>query len=341
MILNTYAVLLAFVGVLRLLLGVLVIGLGARAWYGSGRAIAPEGRDALEDRGHLVLMLALLLLVLNLVSWPLLYLLLESYVTEWPGVMCVYGVTQVGEGSMGPSRHLPLLLRGLQLSKPALVFLGGAWFVLHALNRRTPGAALLPRLFLLLVPLGLLAAADATAELAYLGIPKKEEFPTSGCCTAEEDTRFLPDGGGQLPAPWLFAAFYGVNLALVVVLSLSTWRPGRPPGSLGLGLLVLGGVAGLAVSGRFLVEIAAPALLGLPYHRCAYDLIPRVPEAVIAVTMYVGGCFFLGWAGVARWLGHGPQTEAMLPKVVWVLLRLSLSAYLASLVMLSLELVLA
>jgi hypothetical protein len=342
-ILNSHAVLLAFVGLLRLLLGLLVVGLAVLAWRGGARTATPEGRDALEDRSYLVFLLALLLVGLNLASWPLLYLLLQSYVPEWPGVMCIYGVTKVGEGSLGASRHLPDLLRLLQLTKPALVFAGGAWFVVYLLNRRTRSAPLLPRLFLLLLPLGFLAVADAAAELAYVAIPKKEEFPSGGCCTAlEEDTRYLPQGlTGEAARPWLFAGFYGVNLALALALAAATRRAGSPPGPLGLALLGLGGLAALAVSGLFLVEVAAPTLLGLPIHRCPYDLIPQVPEAIVAVTLYLGGCFFLGWAGLAHWLGRSLETRGFLPGVVWGLLKLSLAAYLASLVMLSLELALA
>src|SRR5438105_2755311 len=220
MILNSHAVLLAFVGLLRLLLGLLVLGLGMSAWR--AQPPSPEGRDVLEDRGYLVFLAALVLVGLNLASWPLLYLLLQSYVPEWPGVMCIYGVTQIGAGSLGPARYLPGLLRFLQLAKPALVFAGGAWFVLYLLNRRTATGPLLGRLFLVLLPLGALAVADAAAELAYVGIPKKEEFASSGCCTVSEGEgaeRFLPpvlvsDAG----RPWLYAAYYGTNLGLALAL---------------------------------------------------------------------------------------------------------------------------
>ena len=55
---------------------------------------------------------------LGLASWPLLYLLLQSYVPEWPDVMCIYGVTRVGAGSVGASRFLPGLVTALQVLKP-------------------------------------------------------------------------------------------------------------------------------------------------------------------------------------------------------------------------------
>src|SRR5256885_11838408 len=142
MILNAYAILNVFLALVRLLSGLRVIGLVIRAWLMGRKPLAPESRKELEDRGSLLFLMAFLLLGLDLVSWPLLYLLLQSYVTEWPGVMCIYGVTQIGTGSTGVSRFLPGLLKFLQLTKPALVFCSGAWFTLYLINRRTQTAPL-------------------------------------------------------------------------------------------------------------------------------------------------------------------------------------------------------
>ncbi len=341
MILNSYAILAAFVAVLRLLLGLGVLALAAGAWRHFSR-----DRDRLEDRSYLVFLLTLTLLVLNLASWPLLYLLLQSYVPHWAGVMCIYGVTRVGEGSLGPARFLPTLLTLLQLSKPALVFAGGAWFVLYLLNRRTTNAALLGRLFIVLLPLGLLAAADAAMELAYVGIPKKEEFPEAGCCTAldEPADRLSPRGLLGEEGDWqkrLYLAYYGSNVALIVALVLGARRLGGRLSGAGLMGLLLLGTAALAVSGVFLVEVAAPTILNLPHHHCAYDLIPDRPEALVAVVLYIGGAFLLGWGAVAWWLGRAAETEPFLGGAVRRLLRLSLCGYLMSLAMMSLELALA
>jgi hypothetical protein len=259
--------------------------------------------------------------------------------------MCIYGVTQVGKDSLGPSRFLPTLLRLLQLTKPALVFASGAWFVLYLLNRRTRTTPLLNRLFVVLLPLGALAAAEAATELAYVAIPKKEVFPSGGCCLVDlevDSARFVPPILlGEAGRPWLSAAYYGGNLGLILALFASTRRPDSSPGSLRLALFLLGDVVVLATSGLFLVEVAAPVLLHLPYHHCAYDLIPQVPEALVAVTLFLAGCFFLGWACVARWFGRCRETEPFLAKMVRGLLRLSLGGYLMSLTMLSLELALA
>src|SRR5438552_1358970 len=123
MILNAYAVLDAFVGLLRLGLAMLVVTLALAAWrtwrHSAG---VPEERKKLEDRGYLLFLVGGLLLGLNVLAWPIFYLLLQSYVPYWPGVMCIYGVTQIGAGSLGPARFLPPLVTALQVTKPALVF---------------------------------------------------------------------------------------------------------------------------------------------------------------------------------------------------------------------------
>jgi hypothetical protein len=344
MILNSHAVLLAFVGLLRLTLGLLVLVLGVAAWRAARRPTTPDDRDFLAGRFYLLFLMALLLLGLNLVSWPLLYLLLQSYVPEFPGVMCIYGVTRIGEGSTGPARHLPDLLRLLQATKPALVFVGGGWFVLYLLNRRCTTAPLLPRLLVALLPLGALAVADAAAELAYVAIPKAEEVPTGGCCTGggPDDERFVPKAWADPSLrPWLYAAFYGGTGVLVLALFAVTRHPGGVSGPTGLTLLFLGAVVVSAVGSVFLVDVAAPAILRLPYHHCPYDLVPRAPDAIAAVTLFVAGGFFLGWAWIARFLGQGAETAELIPGLVTGLLRLGLWSYLAAMVMVSLELVLA
>src|SRR5258708_19280691 len=148
MILNSYAILDAFVSLLRGFAGLILVVLGLIAWWKGRGLVTPESRKALEDRGTLLFLLAFLLVGLNLISWPLLYLLLQSYVPEWPGVMCIYGVTQIGVGSLSSSRFLPELLKILELTKPFVIFAGGAWFVLYLLNRRTATAPLRNRIFL-------------------------------------------------------------------------------------------------------------------------------------------------------------------------------------------------
>jgi len=347
MILNAYAVLNAFLALLRLLFGVLVVGIGTKAWLQGRKSITPERRKALEDRGSLLFLMAFLLLGLNLVSWPLLYLLLQSYVPEWPAVMCIYGVTQIGVGSLSSSRFLPELLKILELTKPLVIFAGGAWFVLYLINRRTATAPLRNRVFLGLIFMGFLAAVDAATEGAYLVIPKKEKFLAAGCCTEAFDgegrtAKFLPRALLQEDArPILYGAYYGINGALILALLVATSWLKVGGQAFFLGLLLLVAILAVPISALFLIEIASPALLHQPYHHCPYDLVPEVPESVLAVALFVWATFSVGWACVAAWFGACEETRPLLPEMIRGIMMVGFWSYLVSLVMMSLELALA
>jgi hypothetical protein len=348
MILNAYAVLVGFVSLLRLGLGLVVVWLGLSAWrMWSHRIHGGEERKNLEDRGYLLLLLAGLLLVLNVAAWPIFYLLLQSYVPEWPGVMCIYGVTRVGTGSIGISRFLPPLVTALQTLKPALVFLSGTWFVLYLVNRRTHTAPLTGRVLVLLVAAGSLAVADAAAEVTYLRIPKKEVFLSAGCCTAvynsEEDaSRFLPRGlAGQIAEPWLYRSYYGVQIGMLLALWGCERLCRRRLPLAYLGPLLAGAVLSLAISAVFLVDAAAPRLLHLPDHHCPYDLVTKAPASVVAAAIYLGGCFCVGWACVAGWLGRTAESRPYLPEMLGRLLHSAFLCYLGSTLIMSAELALA
>jgi hypothetical protein len=345
MILNAYAVLDSFISLLRLGIGLLVLALGMSAWRAWRRRPAGEGRKALEDRGYLLFLLAGLLLWLNVASWPIFYLLLQSYVPQWEGVMCIYGVTRIGLGSLGPARFLPALVTTLEATKPALVFLSGAWFVLYLVNRRTRTAPLTGRVLLAVLAAGLLAVGDAAAEVAYLAIPKKEEVALYGCCTGSSDpgaARFLPQAlVGEEAVPWLYAAYFAANAGMVLALGVCarlarTRLPGR-----WLVPLLAGAAISAAVNGVFLVDVAAPRLLHLPYHHCPYDLVPKAPESLVAVALFLGGCFCVGWAWLVARLGRASEAAAFAPDAIRALLHLAFLGYLWSLLMTSVELALA
>jgi hypothetical protein len=339
MILNAYAVLDSFLALLRLGLGLVLLLSAVSALVAPS---AGERKDALEDRYYLLFLLATVQLVLNVLSWPLFYLLLQSYVAEWPGVMCIYGVTQIGSGSINASRFLPGLVALIQANKPLLVFSSGVWFVLYLLNRRTPTAPLTRRVLALLVLVGALGVVDAAAETAYLAIPKKEETLSAGCCTGAFDTgdrlsRFVPHAlFGDRYYLWLHAAYYAVNLGIMVLLyaRLYWFRSFRTGAVLSFALMLLS----VAVGAVFLIEFAAPALLRLPNHHCPYDLVSRAPEGLVIIGLFVLGAFAVGWASLATWFGNHAETQPFLPGIVYTLLRLGLFGYIASALMMSIAL---
>ena len=333
MIVNSYAVLAAFVSLLQFAIGLLVI----TSSLGRRRVSAVTTTSDVENRPYLLLLLSFLLLGLNLASWPLLYALLQSYVPSWPDVMCIYGVTQIGAGSVGSARHLPWLLTTVQCTKPLLVFLGGSWFVLYLANRATQTAPLLPRLLSGLLPLGVVSVADALCVGSYLAIPKQEQSLSVGCCTSaiSDRSRFLPEsllGSGS--HTWLTVTMVIVVVGLSLGL-LAAILGGYHHRRFLLGLLVGPRVA-MPLGGLFLVEIASPTLLQRPHH-CPYDLVTEVPESVLAVVLFTLGCFSVGWAAVAGWLGRVEETHSVLPPLIGRFLFLGLFGYLGSMIMFILE----
>jgi hypothetical protein len=347
MILNPFAVIVGFLCLLRLALAIPAAWLAASVWLGARKgALEPEERGEIERRIGPLLLMAGVLLVLSILSWPVFYLLLQSYVEEWPGVMCIYGVTRVGMGSLGPAGFLPQILAFLEVAKPFLVFLSGAWLALYLIDRKSQTSPLLGRVALLILASSLLASLDAVAEGAYLIIPKKEMFLSSGCCTAVFDSELGP--GRLLPRrifgtqsdAWVTGAYYGLNVLLVLalVLAVQQSRYGLPKGWL-LPLFTLA-LASLASRLAYLSEIAAPLLLSMPGHHCLYDILPQSPESLVGIALGVGACFFVGWGCLAAWLGDGCETSLYVPKLTTTLFRAAAVATFLSLTLLAFELAL-
>jgi hypothetical protein len=105
--------------------------------------------------------------------------------------------------------------------------------------------------------------------------------------------------------------------------------------------LLLGAAFAFAASGVFLVQVAAPILLHLPYHHCPYDLIPNAPEMVIAVALLFGGLMCVGWSAVLAWLGRAGETNQAVPGFIHSLLSLAFFCVLGFVLMVSVALALA
>ena len=103
MSLDAFSAVLGFIACVESVLGATAVALGIRG------VRAPPG-PAEEVRRPLLALVAATLVVVALVSFPLHYLLLESWVPRWPGLVCVEGVRRIGTGTVGPSRWLPGLV---------------------------------------------------------------------------------------------------------------------------------------------------------------------------------------------------------------------------------------
>ncbi|HVA45364.1 MAG TPA: hypothetical protein VNH11_03165 [Pirellulales bacterium] len=345
MITSGYSALAGFIGVLQLMAGAAAISVGVRNVL-LGRVQQGDAADRLESSTYLAALLAYLLLGLSLASWIVLYLMLDSFVPQWPGAMCIYGVTLIGEGSRGMYGWLPKLVVLLQFLKPALVFAIGAALVLYRSYRLQGTRVLLPRIALLLLMAGIVASLDAATELAYVSIPKREDMPNSGCCSVsaiapESLMPLSPQEQQQLSI-----AYYVCQLVIVTMLWRQARQPGRPAVAWPLLGLSLAAILTVWVSMRFIVDVACPIVLHLPYHRCLYDLVQKVPENGMAIGLLLWGTFCVGWTCVLAWLvppyiqGTAASRRASVPRLGgWP--AYALVGYLGSFVMISLELWLA
>jgi hypothetical protein len=345
-IVNSYAVLDAFACLLRLGLVAPIIWLAVAGLIRWRRSAAdPAARRAVEERLHLLFLLASVQLVLNFLAWPLFYLLLQSYIPNWPGVMCIYGVTRVGAGTIGTSRFLPPLIDALQLLKPVLVFISGMWFVLHLVNRQTRTASITAPVLVCLLAAGTVAGVDAVSEVAYLAIPKKEEFQAAGCCSAGIDRSHdarrlvpLPWMGGE-PENWLPSVYYAANLGAAALLAaMVRFRLASTKWIIPLAIVA---AATLFVNRAYLVEVAAPRLLHQPDHHCPYDLVEAAPASIAAVGLFVAGSFCTGWACCVRWVGRRAASSGFAATLDSALLALAALAYASSVLTLSAAIALA
>jgi hypothetical protein len=347
LLINGYTILSIFICLLRFVLSVTVVSVGVSTWRYSKQRVEESPSELVENRSYLLILSAIVLIGLNVISWPILYLLLQRLVQEWPSAMCIYGVTQIGAGSVGISRFLPTLLTGLQWTKPILLFIGGTSFILYLINRRTQHAPLMHRVLLLFLFTGVFSVVDSVTEGTYLLIPKSEIRPGGGCCTntlesVRQTSQFTPIARvTEQFRPSLIATYFILNLSMILGLFLRlTIGELKQSLCLKLSLLVLG-AALIPVNLLFLIEIAAPAILGLPFHHCPYDLVSAAPESVFGVALFLLGCFGLGWSFVVEILGRCDQTQGFLHEFVEKLMFIALFGYTGSLLIFSLELFLA
>ena len=318
MIANPYSVLAAFVCAVEVVLGAAAAGLGIAAYVRARR-----GADT-ETGSHLLFLVALTVAAVGAAGLPLLVLTLGSYVPQWPGVMCIQGVTRVGEASPGAPGWLPSLLASLAILRPAALAAAGAWLTLHLVNRSTRSGPLAARVLAVAALAGTLAAAAGGVELAYLLIPKEDRVLADGCCTsspslalrASETRQFL----SALPRPGGAGAFTAMvaGSGLVLAVACGALRAGAVRGRVSRwpATAVAGAaVAFVALAAAFAHDVACPEVLGLPLHQCHWCLVAQAPENAAAAALALAGALAAVCAAVAAWCGAGDETAAAAGRV--------------------------
>ena len=331
MIINIFTIISLFIAAISLILGIFQAGVSVFLYKEWGKAGTGEERTRLEDFAYLVLLIASVILMVRLLSWPLFYATLNSYVSEIQGAMCVAGVAQI-QSSMA---------RLLQTVKPLVFFAVGGWLLLNMLDRTTKTGPLMKKKFLLLSLVSLFVIGDSLGEMVYLF--KVKATSSVACCTTIFDvpsrsSALIPrsifgEGYGGLMIP----IYYISNSIVIGFLGILLWTGGT--GIVTLSVASLLAILNIPFTGICALEKVAPALMELPYHHCLYCFPKNVPDGAIIITLFVIGTFSSGWALMLKALGRSPETEATLHRYIKNLLWLSFVGLLSSMMMVSVHLI--
>ena len=339
MILNVFSITEFFIGFLSLILmawaGILSFILAGR-WRRSSKG---EERTHIEGKSHLILLIAVVVLVIRLFNWPWFYATLQSFIPEINGAMCIFGVTQAN----------PILTGISEIIKPISFFLIGAWLLIHALDRSTQTSPLMGRKLLFLSIIALVVIAENLLDIVLF--LRTSPGMLISCCTTvtdilERPTRLVPKsilGPGY--ASLLHYGYYASTLLLLLLLALCLrgmgrssqprWR--RPV----LGFLFLYAISSASLFLLTQIEVFAPKIMGLPFHHCLYCLWQYVPDSILMMFLYAFGIFAVGWAFLLDLTGRTDETLGLLPRYLSRLYTLALFCLAASLVMLTVHLIIS
>ena len=339
MILNVFSITESFIGLISLILmgwaSLLSLTLALR-WRGASNA---EERSEVEKRSHLVLLVAVVVLGIRLLNWPLFYATLQSFVSDIDGAMCIFGVTQVKRALTGIS----------EIIKPIAFFLIGAWLLIHILDQKTQTSPLMGRKLLFLSATAAIVALESLLDVVLM--LKIAPGTLVSCCTTVTDildrpTRVVPQSTlGPGYASILGSGYYISNLFLIFILGLSMWR--LKPNSYprwqrpALGFIFLFAIFNGAFFVLTQIEVQAPKIMGLPFHHCLYCLWQYVPDTVLMYLFFALGTFAIGWAFLLDLMGRTGETKDLLYKHLRVLYGFSIFCFTASMVMNTVHLVAA
>jgi hypothetical protein len=292
---------------LRLVLCGVMIGVAVSAVRKGTKSDCDSGAAVL------VTMLALLIGSLALLSWPMYFATLQSYVEQWPGTMCIYGVLQVGGGS-GDARWMPLVAEAVIWIKPLLALSLGAWCVAHLLNRTTHEGQLERTVVTLVLTLGLFGGIDAALEGGYLLTPKRNASPAPGCCVVQFSTAHSEPGSWsarlqpidpKLASTLFFISTIGLAVGLWITAGLRS--PGR---NLSPNLLTALGLLVAPLGWVFFSRTVTPAVLNDARSFCLYDLIPLSPQADAGGALLILGLILLLCGRFALYLTPRAEHDA-------------------------------
>lgn len=339
MILNVFTIIQIFISSLSFILmawaGLLALNLAVRL----KRSSTPEDRALIEDRSHLAVLVAVVVLGIRLFNWPLYYATLQSFVPDIEGAMCIFGVTQVQRTLTGIS----------ELLKPVSFFVIGGWLALHFLDQQTRTSALMGRKLLVLSVTAFVVVLDSSLDIAQMLTISPDRIVS--CCTTVTDvldrpTRQVPQSAvGPHYSSFLEIGYYAANILMILLLGVLHVRM-NSEGLRPWRRLVLAFVCLLALFNAVLfllaqIEVHAPRIMNLPFHHCLYCLWQYVPDTILMYAFFIVATSATGWAFLLDMLGRSEESMDALNRYIRRLYGFASVCYAASLIMNSVHLVTA
>ena len=340
MIVNIYTIIMLFVAILSLSMGGFLFLLTIRTLISFETTIPLEDKSKFEQKGYLVFLLACVTLSIRMIVWPWFYFMLQSFVSEVPGAMCMFGVTQI----------LPSTVTFLQIIKPISFFIMGGWLLCYYVDKSTSTAPLARKnLVFLLIVCGVLLA-DGIADIYY--VIRMKPLMTISCCATFFDVPLRPSAmipqaifGGNFQKI-LFFVYYLTNIILIALLFTSMSKKWVSLASLPRKIILYSqgvfGIINIPVVIYTYIENIAPKLMQLPYHHCIYCFVGNglVPDAPIMLGLFVIGTFAIGWMCILRLLCKDTEAQSITEKLIIKVNTLSAFCLLASVIMVTVHLIL-
>src|SRR3989339_1426869 len=340
MIVNIYTLIMLFVAIFSLSLGGFLFLLTIKTLLSFKTTVPLEDKSKFERKGYLVFLLACVTLSIRMIVWPWFYFMLQSFVSEVPGAMCMFGVTQI----------LPSTVTFLQIIKPISFFTMGGWLLCYYVDKSTPTTPLARKnLLFLLIVCGVLLA-DGIVDIYY--VIRMKPLMSVSCCATFFDVPLRPSAMipqaifGKDFQKILFIVYYVTNIILIALLFTSLSKKWVSLGSTPRKLILYSqgvlGVINIPVVIYTFIENIAPRLMQLPYHHCIYCFIGNgmVPVASIMLGLFVIGTFAIGWKGILRLICKNGEAQLITEQLLLKVNNLSAFCLLASVIMVTIHLIL-
>src|SRR5574341_1964558 len=268
MIINVYTLIMLFVAFLSLFLGGFLFYATAKTLLLFRTIIPSKTKDKFEQRGYLIFLLACVAIAIRMLAWPWFYFMLQSFVSEVPGAMCMFGVTQI----------LPSIVTFLQIFKPITFFIMGSWLLCYYVDKSTPTAPLARNnLYFLLIVCGVLLV-DCAVDIYY--VLRMKPLMSVSCCATFFDVPLRPSAMipqavfGRHFQKILFILYYLANIVLIALLFTSLSKRWLSLTSLSRKIILYSqaviGIINIPIVIYTYIENIAPRLMQLPYHHCIY-----------------------------------------------------------------------